>query len=162
MSCKNNSKTQPVNSGTLTASVQTTKDTAVKATSSPKSFPKSKDIFMVVEKMNGHAMLDNADYNIIDRYLLYNHDEDGSEGIGESMYNYFKGNKPANESYFNFLTNKGSAFKEKILPKLILQMSIDIGDDKYTYEELVRDFSLFKESKAAEKALKTCMANAAL
>ena len=160
MSCKNSSKTQPVNSGTLTAPAQTTKDTAVNATTSPKSFPKSKDIFMVVAKMNGHVMLDNADYNIIDSYLLYNHDEDGSEGIGYSMYNYFKGNKPANEGYFNFLNTKGSAFREKILPELIGLMCIDIADDKYTYEKLVSDFSLFKESKAAEKALNTCIVNA--
>jgi hypothetical protein len=160
ISCKNSSKKPPVDPGHLTASAQTKKDPAVTAPAAPKSFPKSKDIFMVVTKMDNHAVLDNADYNIIDNYLLYNHDEDGSEGIGYSMYNYLKGNEPANEGYRHFLNNKGNAFREKIFPKLILLMSIDIVDDKYTYEKLVSDFSLFKESSAAEKALKTCIANA--
>jgi hypothetical protein len=163
ISCKNSSKTHPVNAGTFTASGKTKKDTVAHlnpGTTIRKSFPKSTDIFMVVTKMDNHAALDNADYNIIDRYLLYNHDEDGSEGIGYSMYNYLKGNKPANEGYFYFLNNKGIAFKEKIFPKLINLMCIDIADDKYTYEKLVSDFSLFKESNAAEKALKTCIVNA--
>ena len=137
----------------------TKKDTAVKTTLTPTSFPKSKDIFMVTNKMDNHATLDKADYTIIDNYLLFNHDEDGSEGIGYTMFNYFKGNKPANEGYLNFLNNKGAAFKEKVRPKLILLMSIDLIDDKYTYETLVSDFSLFKESSAAEKAIKTLIAN---
>jgi hypothetical protein len=102
---------------------------------------------MVAAKMDQHSILDNADYIIIDRYLLNNHDESSSEGIGMSMYNYLKGNKPANEGYRYFLNNKGNAFKEKILPKLIALMCIDIADDKYTHEKLISDFSLFKESK---------------
>lgn len=159
ISCTNSPKPQPVDSGTKKVPAETTKDTAENATAPPTSIPKEMDIFKVTKKMDDHAVLDSADYNIIDNYLLYNHDEDGSEGIGYSMFNYFKGNKPANEGYLFFLNDKGAAFREKVLPKLIGLMCIDVADNKYTYKGLVRNFSLFKESKAAEKALDTCMAN---
>lgn len=146
----------PVKSDTLAAS-QTTKDTGT----TKKYFPKSKNIDMVMDKMNSHAVLDDVDYNIIYQYALYNKDESTSEGVGGSLFDYFKGNQPANEAYYSFLNKKGSAYREKILPKLIELMCIDIADQSYTtYEKLVSDFSLFKESKAAEKELKTCNANA--
>ena len=159
ISCENNPKPQPVDPGTENVPAETKTDTTVNATAPQTSTPKEREIFNVSKKMDDHAVLDSADYNIIDNYLLYDHDEDGSEGIGLNMFNYFKGNKTANESYLSFLNSKGTAFREKVLPKLIGIMCIDIADNKYTYKGLVKDFSLFKESKAAEKALKTCMAN---
>ncbi|AEW00302.1 hypothetical protein A4D02_23525 [Niastella koreensis] len=159
ISCNSNPTPQPVDSGTKQAPVETKMDTTVNATASQTSIPKEREIFNVSKKMGDHAVLDSADYNVIDNYLLYDHDEDGSEGIGLNIFNYLKGNKPANESYLNFLNNKDAALREKVLPKLIGIMCIDMADNKYTYKGLVKDFSLFKESKAAEKALKTCIAN---
>ena len=157
ISCNNNPEPQPVNSGTKKVPAETTKDTTVNETAAPTS-TKEKEIFIISKKMDDHAVLDSADYNVIDSYLS-DHDEDGSEGVGYSLHNYFKGNKPANEGYLIFLNNKGTAFREKVLSELIAIMCIDLAEDKYTYQGLVSDFGLFKESKAAEKALKTCMDN---
>ena len=159
MSCENSNKNQPSSSAAVSASDQAGKDSGVKSTVTQKVFPKSTNITMVVSKMENHVQLNDVDYNIINGFLSGNKDESTSEGVGYTLFEYLKGNKPANEGYDSFLNKKGSAYKEKILEKLIQIMCVDLGDEKYTYEKLTSDFSLFKESNAAQKALKTGMDN---
>lgn len=140
-------------------SANTTRDSGANSTVTQKVFPKSTNISMVVKKMENHGQLNDVDYIIINGYLLNNKDESSSEGVGYTLFEYLKGNKLANDGYVAILNKKDSAYKEKILEKLIQIMCIDLGDEKYTYEKLISDFSLFKESNAAQKALKTCMDN---
>ena len=169
LSCKNSNNNPPAGPGTVTDTAlkqdtvkhaeQTTKDPASDTNSIKKSFPESKDIFMVEDKMKSKAILNDVDYGIIGKFLTQNKDESISEGVGMSLYEYLKGNSLANEGYVTFLNKKDNAYKEKVLEKLIAIMCIDLGEDKYTYDKLISDFSVVKGSNAAQKALNTCIAN---
>jgi hypothetical protein len=169
LSCKNSNKNPPADAGTVTDTTlnhdtvkhaeQIAKDPGSDSNSTKKSFPESKDIFMVEKKMKNKAILNEVDYGIIGKFLTQNKDESISEGVGMSLYEYLQGNESANEGYVSFLNKKDNVYKEKVLGKLIDIMCIDLGEDKYTYDKLTSDFSVFKGSNAAQKALNTCIAN---
>jgi len=169
LSCNNSNNNPPADAGTVADTTlkqdtvkhaeQITKDPGSDSNSVKKSFPESKDIFMVEEKMKNKAALNDVDYGIIGKFLTQNKDESISEGIGSSLYDYFQRNASANDGYVAFLNKKDNAYREKVLGKFIDMMCIDLGEDKYTYDKLLSDFPLFKGSNAAEKALKTCIAN---
>jgi hypothetical protein len=116
-------------------------------------------ITVVMQKMEKKTKLNDADYEVIDEFLLHNNDESLSEGAGSSLYEYLKNNKANNEAYLSFLNKKSSANKEKILGSLVQIMCIDLGEDNYTQEKLIKDFSMFKGSESAKKALSDCMGN---
>lgn len=168
LSCNNNNN-PPVDAGTSMDTTlnqdtakhteQATKEAVADSGSTKKNFPKSKDVWMVEEKMKYKAILNEVDYDMIGKFLTQNKDESLSEGVGYSLFEYLNGNASANEGYASYLNKKENAHKEKILEKLIRIMCIDLGEDNYTQDKLIHDFPLFKESKAAEAALKTCMAN---
>jgi hypothetical protein len=169
LSCKNSNKNSPAEAGTVTDTTlthdtlrhaeQIIKDPGSDSNSTKKSFPESKDIFMVEEKMKNKAILNDVDYGIIGKFLTQLKDESLSEGVGLSLFEYLQGNGSANEGYVSYLNKKSNAYKEKVLGKLIEIMCIDLGEDKYTNDKLISDFSVFKGSNAAQAALNTCIAN---
>lgn len=71
LSCKNSHKTHPVQADTLTAPHQTIKDTPLNEPTTQKSFPKSTNITMVVEKMDNRATIGEVDFEIIDQVENY-------------------------------------------------------------------------------------------
>ncbi|OQP59757.1 hypothetical protein A3860_36370 [Niastella vici] len=169
LSCNNSNNNPPADAGTATDTTlkhdtakhaeQVTANPGSDSNSIKKSFPESKDIFMVEEKMKNKAVLNDVDYAIIGKFLTQNKDESLWEGVGMTLYEYLPGNRSANEGIDAYLNKKGNTYKEKVLGKLIETMCIDLGEDKYTYDKLISDFPLFKGSNAAQKALNTCIAN---
>lgn len=166
LSCKEGKERQPVSSSeTLTAVSKPVSDTstAVKNDSSgvEEQKPSANDnsINGVLRKLEKQVKLNDADYQILYEFLLHNKDESLSEGAGYSLFQYLKNNKANNEAYLSFLNKKDKAQKEKILGALVEIMCIDIGDENYTYEKFVEDFSIFNESASAKKAFNTCMSN---
>ena len=121
LSCKNSNKNSPADAGTVTDTTlnhdtvrhagQITKDPGSDSNSIKKSFPESKDIFMVEDKMKSKATLNDVDYGIIGKFLTQNKDESLWEGVGMSLYEYLQGNVSANEGYVSFLNKKGNAYK---------------------------------------------------
>lgn len=119
------------------------------------------NIPVFLNKLKKKTILIDKDYQDISVFLLKNKNESMSEEVGYLLFNFFKGNKVANNEYLSFLKKKDKAFKEHILSDLIQIMCIDLEDEKYTYKKLINDFGIFRGSVAAQRSFKQCIDNQA-
>lgn len=122
--------------------------------------PDKKDSMAVlIEKVKVKNELVDSDYELIGNFLNTNVDESKSEEFGYQLYEYFKGNQSHNLSLVNYLKNKDDNFKNDFLSKLIQLMCIDIGDDNYSYDKLIKDFIVFKDNAHVKKTFEECTGN---
>lgn len=117
------------------------------------------NITEVSMKMQKQKKLTEADYICICNFLLNNKDESQSEEIGYCLFEYLKGKELNNSAFISFLNKKDISFKEKVECALVQIMCIDIGEDNYSYNKFIEDFSMFKNSPFAMKVFNECMSN---
>lgn len=117
------------------------------------------NISSIIEKMKRKNQLFEKDYYIISEFLLNNKDESLAEEVGYALFAYLKGSRSRNSEFLSALSKKGSAYGDSVLVSLVEIMCIDLGEDKYTYEHAIEDFSLFKNNEAVRRAFKSCMDN---
>ena len=117
------------------------------------------DIFSVLGKMGQKQGLIKNDYLLLSKYFLDNNssDESLSEGIGNTLYEYFKKNETENSRFKDYL-NK-SKNKLQVLDALVEIMCVDLGDDNYNTKQLQDDFPIFKGEAKALKSFEQCIAN---
>ncbi|MDR2854028.1 MAG: hypothetical protein LBV31_01840 [Prevotellaceae bacterium] len=111
------------------------------------------------DKLRYKKKLENDDYIIINKFLLTNTDESQSEELGYLLYEYLRNDAAKNTDYLDFLENQSIANKDSILCLLIQSMCIDLGEDDYNYEKLIKDFCIFKGNTLAQKKLNECINN---
>ena len=119
----------------------------------------SPEMLNTITKMKKQEELTEVDYDCICDFLFNNYDESLSEGIGYRLFEYLRGNQPNNNDFISYLSSKETSYKEKVLNELIKIMSIDIELEEYSYETLIKDFDMFKNSVSAKKAFERCMEN---
>lgn len=112
-----------------------------------------------LNKLKKRTKLIVKDYQDINDFLMKNKNEAMSEEVGYLLFEFFKGNKIANNEYLAFLSKMGKTYKEYFLSELIQIMCIDLGCDGYTYKKLINDFIMFKGSAAAQDSFKRCIDN---
>lgn len=117
------------------------------------------DILNVESKMRGNKNLVEADYVFIVNFINNNNDESSSEEFGYTLFQYLRKNKSRNISFLNFISKRDKTYQNILLDKLIKIMCIDIGEENYTYEKLIKDFALFANNETIRKSLKSCAGN---
>lgn len=153
VSCNGNNSKNVVSTDLVEKEKPNNKTTIVKHS------PRVVDISGVSVKMQKNNKLTTLDYDCICDFLSNNSDESKSEELGYILFEYLK-NKPLNNSAFlSYLSKKGTSQKEKLLIALIQIMSIDIGEENYSYDTFIKDFNLFGNSSSAKKAFNECMSN---
>jgi hypothetical protein len=117
------------------------------------------DISTVLEKMRIQKELLHTDYESINNFVLLNIDESKSEEFGYTFYEYFRKNKRNNKSFIDFLNKQEKNYQETLLLGLINIMCLDLGEENYNYNRLIKDFEFFKNSKSVKNALNDCIGN---
>lgn len=118
-----------------------------------------KTIEAILKKMGKDIDVSEADYVYISNFLLKNVDESFSEEIGFTLFEYLKGNGNRNKIFASVFKTKDITYKNKVLKALIQVMCIDLGEEKYTYVKLLKDFSIFEGSSSVKTAFDTCLSN---
>ncbi len=111
----------------------------------------------ILEKMNNNLFLSEQEYKSINNFLLNNKDESFSEEVGYTLFQYFRQNHVNCSNYTEFLKKENK--KDEILCSLVQIMCIDIGEENYTYEKFIQDFSFMSGNVKAKKSFTDCMNN---
>jgi len=109
------------------------------------------------EKLRNKVSLDSIDYEGLVNFLNKNNDESESEEVGYLLYQFLNGNEQYNRSFEKFLSTKDVSIRDSILSSLIKILCLDLGEDNYTYQRLIKDFPLFKGNDASKSEFKNCM-----
>jgi hypothetical protein len=112
---------------------------------------------LFIEKLRNKVSLDSIDYEGLVSFLITNNDESQSEEVGYLLYQFLNGNEQYNRSFEKFLSTKDAIIRDSILSSLIKILCLDLGEDNYTYQRLIKDFPLFKGNDASKSEFKNCM-----
>lgn len=117
------------------------------------------DIATVTNKMQKQEKLTEGDYKCICDFLINNNDESKSEEAGYVLFEYLRGNQLRNSAFASYLNKKDVSYRERVFNNLIQIMCIDLGEENYSYDAFVKDFSLFRNNVSAKKIFDQCMSN---
>jgi len=109
------------------------------------------------EKLRNKVSLDSIDYEGLVSFLNSNNDESQSEEVGYLLYQFLNGNEQYNRSFKNFLSTKKASIRDSILVSLIQILCLDLGEDNYTYQRLIKDFPIFRGNDVSKSEFKNCM-----
>jgi hypothetical protein len=113
--------------------------------------------YVFKDKLRDKVSLDSSAYEELVSFLNTNNDESQSEEVGYLLYQFFKGNEEYNQSFERFLSKKQNSMRDSILSALIQIMCLDLGEDNYTYQRLIKDFPVFKNSEVVKSEFENCV-----
>ena len=104
----------------------------------------------IAKKMSRQDRLNDEDFLILEKYLMYAKDETFAEEVGYNMFNYLKKNEQHNEQFLNYLKKEGRPREDSIVQRMLQIMWIDIGEEYEEFNKCAHDFPLFKNYGVAK------------
>lgn len=113
---------------------------------------------LIMKKIEDNKDLSSSEYISLVS-ILYQQvwDESSSENAGYLLFEYFRGNAQRCNMFSRALNN--NKYRGEILDNLIRIMCIDLTDEQYTYEKLIKDFTFFKGLKEVKQVFTECISN---
>lgn len=111
-------------------------------------------------KLNNEIILNKNEVDSLFFFISHDmFDEAQAESIGIHMYENLRPKRLNYQIMSNCLAELSFSERELLLKIFIQLMCIDIGEDKYVFDEFINDYPLFKGSKSAKEAFLNCIDN---
>lgn len=120
---------------------------------------KQSEIEIIISKIEKKEKLSLNEYDFFSNYALDNNNESFSENTGYLLFKYFIDNKINVKNFKDYLITKDAKFKDKLLVYFVQLMCIDLADESYNYEKLIKDFNFFQGNLKVKKSFKECINN---
>ena len=113
----------------------------------------------ITKKMSRQDRLNDEDFLIMEKYLMYAKDETFAEEVGYDMFNYLKKNEQHNEQFLNYLKKGGRSRGDSIVQRMLQIMWIEIGEEYEEFDKFAHDFPLFLKNGVAKDSFNKLLDN---